>query len=50
LAVTISLFVSAHLRFAAQDRERATINAPRIPSVPGFGIYFNLATLMGRRK
>ena len=50
LAVMISFFISAYLWFAAQDREQAIFTAIWIPSIFGFGIYFKLATLLGRKK
>jgi len=50
LAVMISFLVSAYLWFAAQDREQAIFTAIWIPSIFGFGIYFKLAALMGRKK
>ena len=50
LAVTISFFVSAYLWFVVQDREQAIFTALWIPSIFGFGIYFKLAALMGRKK
>ena len=50
LAVMISFLVSAYLWFAVQDREQAIFTAIWIPSIFGFGIYFKLASLMGRKK
>ena len=50
LAVMISFFISAYLWFAVQDREQAIFTAIWIPSIFGFGIYFKLATLLGRQK
>lgn len=49
LAVMISFFISAHLWFVVQDREQAIFTAIWIPSIFGFGIYFKLAALMGRK-
>ena len=50
LAVMISFFISAYLWFAVQDREQAIFTAIWVPSIFGFGIYFKLATLLGRNK
>jgi len=50
LAVMISFFISAYLWFAVQDREQAIFTAIWIPSIFGLGIYFKLATLMGRKQ
>ena len=44
------LLVSANLWFAVQDREQAILTAIWIPSIFGFGIYFKLAALMGRKR
>ena len=50
LAVMISFFISAYLWFAVQDREQAIFTAIWIPSIFSFGIYFKLATLLGRAR
>ena len=50
LAVMIAFFVTAYLWFATQDREQAIFTAIWIPSIFGFGIYFKLAALLGRKK
>jgi hypothetical protein len=48
LAVMISFFITAYLWFVMQDREQAIFTAIWVPSIFGFGIYFKLATLLGR--
>ena len=50
LAVMISFFITAYLWFVMQDREQAIFTAIWVPSIFGFGIYFKLATLLGRKK
>ena len=50
LAVMISFFITAYLWFVIQDREQAIFTAIWGPSIFGFGIYFKLATLLGRKK
>jgi len=50
LAVMISFFITAYLWFVIQDREQAIFTAIWVPSIFGFGIYFKLATLLGRKK
>jgi len=50
LAVMISFVISAYLWFSVQDREQAIYTAIWIPSIFCFGIYFKLATLLGRKK
>jgi len=50
LAVMISFFITAYLWFVVQDREQAIFTAIWVPSILGFGIYFKLATLLGRKK
>jgi len=50
LAVMISFVITAYLWFAVQDREQAIFTAIWIPSIFGFGIYFKLAALMGRKQ
>jgi hypothetical protein len=50
LAVMISFVISAYLWFVVQDREQAIFTAIWIPSIFGFGIYFKLATLLGRSR
>jgi len=49
LAVMISFVISAYLWFAVQDREQAIYTAIWIPSIFCFGIYFKLATLLGKK-
>ena len=46
----ISFFITAYLWFVIQDREQAIFTAIWVPSIFGFGIYFKLATLLGRKK
>ena len=50
LAVMISFVFSAYLWFVLKDREQAIFTAIWIPSIFGFGIYFKLAALLGRRR
>jgi hypothetical protein len=50
LAVMISFSISAYLWFVEQDREQAIFTAIWIPSIFGFGIYFKVAALLGRRR
>ncbi|MCK7577284.1 MAG: hypothetical protein MZV65_16555 [Chromatiales bacterium] len=51
LAVMISFFVSAYLWFVVQDKEQAIFTASIwIPSIFGFGIYFKLSALLGRKQ
>jgi hypothetical protein len=50
LAVMISFFISAYLWFVLKDREQAIFTALWVPSVLCFGIYFKLATLLGRDR
>jgi len=50
LAVMISFVITAYLWFAVHDREQAIFTAIWIPSIFGFGIYFKLAALMGRKQ
>ena len=49
-AVMISFFISAYLWFVVQDREQAIFTAIWVPSIFGFGLYFKLAALMGRKS
>ena len=49
-AVMISFFISAYLWFVVQDREQAIFTAIWVPSIFGFGLYFKLAALMGRKR
>ncbi len=50
LAVMISFFISAYLWFVVHDREQAIFTAIWIPSIFGFGIYFKLIALLGRKS
>jgi hypothetical protein len=49
LAVSLSFVISAYLWFVVQDREQAIFTAIWIPSIFGFGLYFKLAALLGRK-
>jgi hypothetical protein len=50
LAVMVSFVISAYLWFVLKDREQAIFTAIWIPSIFGFGIYFKLAALLGRKR
>ena len=50
LAVMISFVITAYLWFVIKDRDQAIFTAIWVPSIFGFGIYFKLATLLGRKK
>ncbi len=50
LAVFISFAISAYMWFVLKDREQAIFTAIWIPSIFGFGIYFKLAALLGRKR
>lgn len=50
LAVVVSFFISAYLWFGVQDRDQAIFTAIWVPSIFGFGVYFKLAALAGRKS
>jgi len=50
LAVMISFLITAYLWFVVQDKQQAIFTAIWIPSIFGFGIYFKILVLLGRKK
>ena len=49
-AVMISFVISAYLWFVVKDSDQAIYTAIWIPSIFCFGIYFQLAALLGRKS